>query len=470
MKKIEVIVFVLLSICATGTTAAHPIQSQPVLADSLSPQKIYGDMLQSAYRDGAISENERYLLRSLQTSLHLSDSLISQIENDILQKKPDRLDQSGRWPVVVQNIVLGAGMYGWAIPFTLGANDSKWYVGTEMLSLGGAFYLTYRYTKNMNISYSRAQMMRAGSLLGLRYGWLLNDVLDLWPPDVSLNQNKSKGWAVTLMASVPAGIWAGDYLYNQWKPSHGQSWALSLWGELGGYTATSLHQIASGTETKPERWEYENFESGTDQYQFDQQGYDRALKTYTDWKRVDALIEMAGYPLGIYLGHRYFGNRNYTFGDAMMLYEGRGLGWIYGMLFSEIADIDFESSLGLTLRTAGSLGGVILMDRYISNDDYNFGESVLMAVGTASGMAFSIGTSVLTDINNGNVISALVMVGGATGFFLTRSILDISNDGTYSSHQSRKSFEVIPAVSVIPVRDKNNRTSFQSMIQAEIRF
>lgn len=462
--------FVLLSFNITGIAAAHPIQSQPVSADSLSPRNIYRDMLRSAYRDGTISENERYLLRSLQTSLHLPDSLVVPIEKSILQQKPHRLDQSGRWSVVVQNIFLGAGLYGWAIPFTLGADDPKWYIGTEMLSLGGTFYLTYQYTKDMNIPYSRAQMLRTGSLWGLRYGMLFNDVLKLWPPEVKLSQDQSKSWAVTLMASVPVGTWMGDYLYKKWKPSHGQSWALGLWSELGGFTATSLHQIVAGKKSKPARWEYESFENGTDQYRFDQRGYDSALKSYTDWKRVDALIEMAGYPLGIYLGHRYFGSRNYTFGDAIMLYEGRGLGWIYGMLFSEVADINFESSLGLTLRTVGSIGGAVLMDKYILPDDYDFGESVLMAVGTASGMAFSIGTSVLTDINNGNVISALVMIGGGAGFYLTRSILDISKDGTYSSGQSRKSVEVVPAVSVIPVRDRDNRISFQSMIQAEIRF
>lgn len=179
---------------------------------------------------------------------------------------------------------------------------------------------------------------------------------------------------------------------------------------------------------------------------------------------------MAGYPLGIYLGHRYFGDRNYTFGDAIMLYEGRGMGWIYGMLISELADINFESSLGLTLRTAGSLCGAILMAKYISNDDYAFGEAVLMAVGTGSGMAFSLGTAVLTDINDGKVILALVMAGGGAGFFLTRSILIVSEDGTHSSDRPWKSLKIEPAVSILPVRGRNNRISVQSMVQAEIRF
>lgn len=470
MKKFGVFAFVLLVICSTSPADAIPAQSPLVPADSLSPPVIYRDMLRSAYRDGNISENERYLLGQLQISLHLPDSLVNRIENDILLNRPDRLDQAGRWPLVLQNIVVGSGLYGWAVPYVLGAEQGKWYLGTEMLSLGGAFYLTYQYTKEMNIPYSRAQMMRVGSLLGLRYGWLLNDIFTLWPEEVSLGEDEPTGWAVSLMASVPAGIWAGDYLYNQWKPSHGQSWALSLWGGLGGYTATSLHQIAAGKETKPERWDYENYAMGTGQDTFDQQGYDRALETYTDWKRVDALMEMAGYPLSIYLGHRYFGDRNYTFGDAIMLYEGRWLGLMYAGLLSEIADIDLESSLSLTMRTAGSLGGAFLMDRYISGDDYQFGESVLMAVGTGSGMAFSLGTAALTSINDGKVISAMVMAGGAGGFFLTRSILDVSKDGTYSSLESRKSFDVIPAFSLIPARDGNNRTVFQSMVRAEIRF
>ncbi|MCF7804027.1 MAG: hypothetical protein K9N46_01830 [Candidatus Marinimicrobia bacterium] len=470
MKYLYAFPVILVLCCLTVTATGQTTAADTIPSDSLNPQGIYENLLRSAFRDGSIDENERYLLRTLQSSLHLPDNLVTRLENDIIRNQPDRLDQSGRWPVVLQNIAIGSGLYGWTIPFVLDAENPKWYVGTEMLSIGGAFYLTYQYTKNMNIPYSRAQMMRGGSVLGLRYGYLVNDVFELWPSEVDLFTNSSKGWAVSLMASVPAGIWAGDYLYKQWKPSHGHSWALSLWGELGGYASRNLHRISAGTEDKPEQWEYEEYNPWSGQYIFHEQEYNQALQKYQEWKRTDALMEMAGYPLGIYLGHRYFGDRNYTFGDALMLYEGRLLGLMYAGLLSEIADIDLESSLSLTMRTVGSLGGAFLMDRYISKDDYQFGEAVLMALGTGSGMAFSLGTAALTSINDGKVISAMVMAGGAGGFFLTRSILDVSRDGTYSTLESRKSFDVIPSFSVVPVRDENNRTAFLSMIQAEIRF
>jgi len=470
MKYLNAFPVILVLCCITVTATGQTTVVDTTPSDSLNPQGIYEDLLRSAFRDGTIDENERYLLRSLQSSLRLPDSFVTRLENDIIRNQPDRLDQSGRWPVVLQNIAIGSGLYGWTVPFVLDAEDPKWYIGTEMLSIGGAFYLTYQYTKNMNIPYSRAQMMRGGTLLGLRYGWLINDVLDLWPPDIDIEEENSKGWAVTLMTSVPAGLWAGDYLYKRWKPSHGQSWALTLWGELGGFTARNLHQMAAGIESKPDRSEYEHYDYMSGDWILDRTAYNKALEPYKDWKRVNALIEMAGYPLGIYLEHRYFGDRHYTFGDALMLYQGRFFGWIYGMLTAEIADIDFDSPAGIGFRTAGSIGGTLLMGRYIADEDWSFGESVLMVVGTGSGMAFGVGSAALMDISEGDIISAMVMAGGAGGFFLTRSILDISKDGTYSSLESRKSFDVIPSFSVVPVRDGNNRTVFQSMVQAEILF
>ena len=48
-----------------------------------------------------------------------------------------------------------------------------------MVSTGGAFYLTYKYTKNREVSHARTQMMRYGSLLGLRYGLGVNEILEL---------------------------------------------------------------------------------------------------------------------------------------------------------------------------------------------------------------------------------------------------------------------------------------------------
>ncbi|MFQ6674121.1 MAG: hypothetical protein ACE5GH_04975, partial [Fidelibacterota bacterium] len=146
------------------------------LAQEASPDAttIYGSAYEAALNDGTITADERALLNTLKLSLDLPDEQIAAIERTGTGPDVPALDQSGRWPLVFQNMIYGATIYGWMIPYVVDAKDFKWVVGTEMISLGAAYYLTYQYTKNMAISHSRAQMMRSGSAVGLRYGIRIN--------------------------------------------------------------------------------------------------------------------------------------------------------------------------------------------------------------------------------------------------------------------------------------------------------
>jgi len=140
----------------------------------LSYEEIYQLAYQTALEDGNLNLSEKALLSTLRTSLGLSKTSVAEIENKFMLSQTPTLDQSGRWPLVAQNMIYGTSLYGWMIPYVLDVQDYKWYVGSEMMSLGAAYYLTYKYTENMEISHARAQMMRAGSAVGLRYGQGLN--------------------------------------------------------------------------------------------------------------------------------------------------------------------------------------------------------------------------------------------------------------------------------------------------------
>lgn len=454
-------------LCPAYLSGTPPSFQWPAGADTLDREHIYRSVFESAYGDGNIAESERRLLESLQSSLRLTSEEARSLEELVRANSPERIDQSGRWPLVLQNIAWGGGLYGWGIPYVLDAEDPKWYIGTEMISLGTAFYLTYRYTRKMNISHSRAQMMRAGSVLGFRYGWNMNTLADLWPDGGIFNGDQSKSWSLSLMGAVPAGIYLGDYLYQKWEPTHGQSWALTLWGELGGYIGRSVHELVDERPTEPERWEYES-SSGRD-ISFDEEGYERAQQSYDRWRKRHALIEMAAYPAALYLGHRYFGEESYTFGDALMLHQGRWFGWMYGAMMSELVNVDPDTRGGLAFRLAGSVGGPLFMDWFIGGKEYTFGESFLMLLGTGSGMAFGVGTGALLEISEPEAMSLLFMSGGAAGFLLTNSILDVLPERDDSGAFYRD-IRFTPGITMVSGDGSSEKDSFTPVFHVQMDF
>ncbi len=393
---------------------------------SANSSNIYYQILKTALKDGTISEEEQAILKTLETELGLSAEQILSLKNDVLTTLPKRLDQSGRWPLVLQNIGWGAGLYGWGIPYVLGADDTKWTIGVELMSFAGGIYFTHRYTKNMNIPHARAQMMRTGSGVGFLTGWSLNHLLKIWD-----NDNKE---AVTLlMVSVPAGIVSGDWLYRKLEPSNGQAWSLTLWGSLSWYTLSQIHKMF---EEEPETGYYDEWGIYHDLGEDD-------LK---EWKRRQAVLDIVSYPLGFWVGHTFFGDRNYSFGDALMLAQGSGLGILYGFIIADLVGINMDSYGPRIFTTAGAIGGTVLMDRYIDGDDYSFGNAFLMALGTGSGILFNLGVGAILDIDNDTQMQLLVMSGGAAGFWLTRKIVIPDKENNLTHKSSVSNISLTPAL------------------------
>ncbi|MFQ6615633.1 MAG: hypothetical protein ACE5HZ_02530 [Fidelibacterota bacterium] len=390
-------------------------------------QEIYRSAYETAKNDGVISDDEQEILTTLRETLGLSAEEIVVIEETLEPTLAPKLDQSGRWPLVAQNMIYAASVYGWMIPYVLDAEDIKWYVGSEMMSLGASYVLTYRLTKNMEISHARAQMMRAGSAVGLWYGYGVNTLFEL-------DDEKGRLWAWVVMASVPAGIYAGDKLHSRWHPSHGQAWSLTQWAELGAYTLGQIHHLVQEEPEQPE-WEWP-MDSSRDYQEWETE--------HGEWKKRHVVFSMVGYPLGTYIGHRFFGTRQYSFGDAMMLLQGRWVGWFYGLLTADVLDLDLDGPGSRILRTVGSVGTMVLFDRVVRGYDYSFGEAALTFLGTLSGAAFAAGVSVLAEIDEGRAVEILVMLGGAAGFQLSRSILTPKSERPTEGNAPGPAFSLAP--------------------------
>jgi len=413
--------------------------------------EIYRNAYKTALDDGTVTADERAILKSLRSSLNLSKQEIAKIIAQI-QISSGYIDQSGRWLLVAQNMVYGASIYGWMIPDILGAEDQKWYIGSEMISLAGSFYFTYRLTKKMELSHARANMMRLGSLIGLRYGFGLGSVFNL-------DDNDRKSWELAVMAAIPIGTWLGDKLYKSWQPTHGQSWVLNLGAGIGGFTFMQLHAIFDEPPAEPPQPENMSWDVWGNNSE-----YRSWEKEYDEWKQLNILIELAGYPLGVYLTHSFWGDKNHSVGDAVMLTQGALAGSFYGLALARLVGADFDNPKWALLPVAGVSAGVILMDQYIDGYDYSLGQGVVSTLGTISGISFMAGLAIITEITDGKAMSALMIGGGLAGTYLTNKIFNLKKEGNSvksndelslmispSLQLNRKSNQPVPGFSVLAV-------------------
>ncbi len=426
-------------------------------SDSLRSYPAYQRAWKSAMSDGKISTEERVLMNILGETLNISSDssyfLETSWKSTGMTKLSETPDQSGRWPLVLQNMVLGAGLYGWAVPYVLQAEDARWFVGAEMVSMGGAFYLTYKYTKDQQVGHSRTQMMRYGSLLGLRYGLGVNQILDL---DSGEDEERQTLWAWILMASVPACHMGGDYLYEKYQPSNGQAWAWTMWTGVAGLTTRMIYNVV---ENEPQYPSY----SGN---------YDEALEAeyqnnLRDWEKRRTVFELLSYPLGTFAGYQLTRDKNYSFGDALMLMQGWGFGFYNTMMLQSILADDIDSDVLFMVSALGAIGSSLAYDRWIKADDFSFGQSTLMLLGSGSGIAFGFGTGILLNVDSTEPLLTLALAGYGAGTWLTRRILEVETDGSLASNSStRISF----SPTIIPSLGPNQKTSLIPAFDLKISF
>ncbi len=396
--------------------------------DSLKGRSTYQRAWDAAMFDGKITDEERVLMNILVEALVLSVDSSRVWESQWGFRVDQPLDQSGRWPLVLQNIVIGSALYGWAIPYVLHAEDGRWFVGGEMVSMGAAFYLTYKYTKGMEMSHARTQMMRYGSLVGLRYGVGMNQLFDLYEGD---GEDRETLWAWILMGSVPVGHYGGELLFDKYNPSNGQAWAWTMWTGAAGVTARNLHSVMNDRPEEPaDLWDaFGNYdEIASSQYDEDMDNWDKR-KTIT---------ELIAYPAGAWVGYKLVKDKQYTFGDALMLMQGWGFGFYNTMMLQSILFDEGDEDMFFLVSALGAIGSTFAYDYWIKDDDFTFGQATLMLLGSGSGSAFGFGTAILLDVTDKEPMLTMALLGYGAGTWLTRQILDTAPDGSLAYSDSRR--------------------------------
>ncbi|MFC1481231.1 hypothetical protein ACFL6E_03175 [Candidatus Neomarinimicrobiota bacterium] len=427
---------VLLS-CVLLPALALP-QDNSTPQDIGDPEHIYRIVYEQALADSILTADESALLENLRRELMLEDDIIESALGESAPSPPGT-DYSGRWTMMGQNMAWAAGLYGWGIPYVLDIKDDKlrrkMFVASETFSLGAALYLTWKYTSRSAFPEARSTMQRHGELLGLHTGIAI----------FYLNEGSPRQEVTTIMLTVPVGAYLGDRLYQRWKPSTGQAYALTIHAQLGANVVGLIHHQI---DIKPEN-PFENAPDEDNQFYTPVQTLEQDLaeQKYDEWQKDHQPYLVAGYPLGLYLGHKFYGDRQYSLGDAAMLAIGRATGAFYGLMTASLLDLD--DSLAVSWRyitTAGDIAGLILMDRYITGYDYSFGQAAIMSLGGIAGAAFGSGVGVLIDAKRKPMIT-LVLGGTTLGYSMIRKIVEPTPEyrAASTNDETKVSLSILPA-------------------------
>lgn len=377
----------------------------------------YRTMYNAAMTDSVITEEEQFLLETLRISLDISEEdLLLPPKPVPVQTKP-KLNQDGRWYIIYQNMLLGNGLYGNAIPHVLGIEDEKTQFGLQFLLFAGGFYSTWMYTKEMDIPYGRAYAQNYGSGLGTSSVYPLMALVgfDNWAdfdPD-------GKIMLTYMMVAAPIGIYQMDKLYRKWKPSDGQTQMIIGGSTLGAFNTWGVYSILTDIPDNP-----------------------------TDtWARVGVPLTYAGALAGGYYTHKYVMNKSYTRGDAFFVNIGSGLGMFTWLELMGLLEVNSYREVMLTALTTIN-AYTFLSDKLSQNIDMTVGDAGIVGLGTVAGYLTWLGIAMISDFDYSSDGARLMDIAAANaGFYFTyKAVSKRHQVSTSAKDQSDLRFSMAPTI------------------------
>ena len=427
---------------ALGLSSAKVLEIQSLVLEQVvedegknDSHEVYRDAYREALSDGKIDENEARMLKVLENALGLSSAKVLEIDSLVRVTLPVRINKDGEWLLFVQNIGWGLGLYGWGLPYLLGFEERGILAG-ELMAPFLAYKLTSRLTRDREMNHARAQLIRWGSTIGFRYAVFLNKMRDFESDDDEFDELT----VTMLMLGVPIGSLAGDWVWRRSKPSTGFAFVMTFWAETG---ATILNTVHSVIDTEPV------FDFSFDSFDFTdhEKARDRYEREKKSWDRKHNLFSAVGYPLGIWLGHKQFKDRQYSFGDAVLIQSMGVYGWAYGAIFTELIDMDFEDKSAKIIRTAGTVTFPIIADRYMRGKNYSFGQAVLISSGGIAGGLFTAGVLVVLNVQSDKAYLTALLGGATFGLHYANSRLNVSRESVLTTNSvNQKIFTLQPAI------------------------
>ncbi len=327
---------------------------------------------------------EKLLKVRLPFSAEEAKNFKQKVTECIKQKKPQvALDQKGRTKLIVSNMALSLGYYGWAVPLVLDVDDSKLIVALYMLTSGAGFYIPLSVTKDIPVTDAAATLSLYGGTRGIVHGISLANLLDKNP---SVQGAISSGMFMSITETF-----AGFHIANKSNMSVGTTEAISVGGDFGLAIGLGAAHLANFFEDNQTQAIAGNVLLGSGmgllagKMLADHQLYTRGdahvlnaiglLGAYIPLALVDfsgtentktyTAASMLGTVVGLGLGHKFVEGKNFTTTQGIMFRLSELAGGLLGLgaAYLVSSDDNDNSTLFLTSSSIGAVGGFWLMHR-----------------------------------------------------------------------------------------------------------
>lgn len=301
------------------------------------------------------------------------------------------MDQGGRSTLLGQTALLGFAFYGPALPYVLGTDDPSTATGLYLLTSGASFFVPYLLTQDQPVSRSMATLSGYGASRGIAHGFLLYRLLA---------GDRDESYVI-----YEGGADGYDYRdeENDERAAAGTAMALSVAEGIGGYLWARDERFTPGTAVA--------VSTGGDFGLAGGLALSYLLGADDIGVRSASAFGLAGAGAGVLGGRWIAARRNYTAGDASVIYTTGLIGALSGLAAADLANLR-----GRGLVTGGMVGagtGLYLGDRLVRGTDLTLGQASLTALGTTAGALAGLGAGIL--VGGDDVDETIPLVGSALG-------------------------------------------------------
>jgi hypothetical protein len=336
----------------------------------------------SELREGRLTRHRQPL------TLAEADALRARVSAALASAPPPPVvvDQEGRYLLLAQTTLTGLVFYGWALPYSIGADEAG-AGGLYLLTAGASFFVPFLLTADESVTMGMANLSRYGVSRGLVHGLMLADVIDSWgsgtdvcgSPDGAFCEQDEEYRLYTslgLIGSIAEGIagyaWAGGE-----NMTAGTAHTIALGGDAGLSTGWLAAAIAGRSDSE-----------------------------------VSSALGLGGSLLGIYGGSVLAKRRDHSWGDAQLMYAGGLLGGWTGLAFGAAAGASDELTAATTL--VGGWIGAVVTDALVRDTEFSAGQANLVSLSTFAGGLAGASLGVMADDPD---IAAIGSAAGAIGGF-----------------------------------------------------
>jgi hypothetical protein len=354
---------------------------------------------------------------------------------DVVVRRPDPPppEPSQATALVGTTSVLGAGLYGWAVPMALGMESSspRRTLSTYMLVSAGAFLGPYLLTRDRHVTPGQANLALYGGTRGMVHGVLVGALV---VGNLSIDQ-RQRAWATSLMLGSTLELAGGYLLAGRTRLTPGQAHTVAALGDLG-----LISGVGAGYFLQFPR---------------------RA--TADQQARGMAAASLAGSAAGLAGGYLLARRRDHTWGDAEVLRTSGLVGWLLGFGIADLFDLDLDLQdrrvSGLTF--AGTALGIVVGDRLTRSTDFIVSHSMLIDLGTVAGSLGAAGFAFLLTPQTGEDYDTPFMtaaaVGAGVGFALSYWALR-DQERSSAGAGGRAGARAAPRIGLLPTLGRRGET------------